>query len=767
MLIKCIEGEVTDMMIVPIYDMIILPGVTVYFKEDVLEELNIEEAKEGEEILFVFQKTDKNRQELAVEDFYPIGIEGRVESIDAEGNVSVRTIHRVDITEIEITENEIQVEAVNRDSIEDLDEKEWKVRFDKMRNTLLRFVQNFQWGVWARSYILHWKSMNEIVCALSGYLNLTSEEKYEIIQIDVASKRAEKIEEAVYEFIEMTRVGEEAENAQQERHEKVYREEAIKKQIDFLQRQLDEMHPENVSDVRRFEQKIAETGMNETAKKEAEKVLNRMKQEGKDSHEYGMLYDYLDFLTSLSWKKNEVEAIDLDEAGEILDAEHYGLKKVKQRIIQQLAVMQLNKKQSGSIILFVGAPGTGKTSIGQSIAKALHREYVRVSLGGVRDEAEIRGHRRTYVGAMPGRIMEGMKRCGSSNPVMVLDEVDKLSKDFSGDPASALLEVLDPEQNNNFTDHYLNVPYDLSDVLFVCTANSLDTIPEPLLNRMEVIQFPGYTAIEKFHIARKHLLPKAMEGTGIKLKNLKVTDEALHTLIHDYTMEAGVRGLKKQLNTLCRYAAVKLVKGEQKSITVSPKRLPEFLEQKPIHHDSILEEKRPGIVTGLAWTSAGGEILFIETMLIKGSGKIQVTGQLGDVMKESVQIAVSLVKYMYPESYEKFKDHDLHVHVPAGAIPKDGPSAGITLTTALVSLVAEKAVSPNYAMTGEVSLRGGVMPIGGLPEKLMAAQRAGISNVFIPHENVEDLDDVAEEVKEKLTIIPVKKVEDVLKYLEL
>ena len=455
--------------------------------------------------------------------------------------------------------------------------------------------------------------------------------------------------------------------------------------------------------------------------------------------------------------------VDLQEAEEVLDKEHYGLKKVKRRIIQQLAVMALNKKQSGSILLFVGAPGTGKRSIGQSIAGALHRKYVRVSLGGVRDEAEIRGHRRTYVGAMPGRIMDGMKRCGASNPVMVLDEVDKLSRDFSGDPASALLEVLDPEQNNNFTDHYMNVPYDLSDVLFVCTANSMDTIPEPLLNRMEVIQFPGYTAVEKFQIARKHLLPKAMKTMGIKAQNLKVTDEAIEKIISDYTMESGVRGLKKQLDTLCRYAAVKLVKGEQKSLTVSPRRLQEFLDQKPIHHDNIMEEKQPGVVTGLAWTQAGGEILFIESMFTKGSGKVQVTGQLGDVMKESVQIAITLVKSKYPEKTEMFEENDLHIHVPAGAVPKDGPSAGITLTTAIASLATGKAVSPEYAMTGEVSLRGRVMPIGGLPEKLMAAQRAGISKVLIPAENVDDLDEVADEVKEKLKIIPVKTVDEVLK----
>lgn len=755
---------VMDMFIIPIYDMIILPGVTYYFKSDVFRELKIPEFTAGDSVLFMMLKEDKNIGEMYPDDFFKIGVSGTVEGIDGEGNVSIRTKNRENLERISVREDQhLQALTTERAQVDDVGAEEQKERFEKMRASILRFIQGFQWGIWARSYILHWKSMEEAVSAISSYLNLTNEERYAILAADSMSGRMELMEHAVYEFIEMARVGEEAESAQQERHEEVYREEAIKKQIEFLQKQLDEMHPENVSDVRKFEQKIQSSGINETARKEAEKVLNRMKQEGKDSHEYGMLYDYLDFVTSLSWKKESALQLDLKKAEEILDRDHYGLKKVKQRIIQQMAVMALNKQQSGSILLFVGAPGTGKTSIGQSIAEALGRAYVRVSLGGVRDEAEIRGHRRTYVGAMPGRIMEGMKRCGASNPVMVLDEVDKLSKDFSGDPASALLEVLDPEQNNSFTDHYANVPYDLSDVLFVCTANTIDTIPEPLLNRMEVIQFPGYTAAEKQQIARKHLLPKAMKKMGIKNQNLKVTDEALQTLIHDYTMESGVRGLKKQLETLCRYAAVKLVKGEQKSITVSPKRLQEFLDQKPIRHESILEEKRPGVVTGLAWTSAGGEILFIETLLTQGSGKVQITGQLGDVMKESVQIAISLVKAMYPKEAEVLKEQDLHIHVPEGAVPKDGPSAGITLTTALASLLTGKAVSPEYAMTGEVSLRGTVMPIGGLPEKLMAAQRAGISKVLIPETNVDDLDEVAEEVKEKLEIIPVKTVTDVLK----
>lgn len=749
------------MITLPISDLLLLPGVTFFFKKDVFPSGEITAESVGEDILFVMEKEEK--EQMIPDDFYPIGVIGAIDSVDDEGNVRVKVRERVQISDIELEKDGvITADASILPDVDDFPKEEAKALFEKMKQDILRFIKGFPWGVWARGVILHWKNVEEIGCALSSYFNITWEEKYGIIETDSKRERCKKIEEAVYEFMEVFQVGEEAEEAQKEIHEQVYRESAIKKQIELLQQQLDEMHPENISDVRKFETKIAQSGMNEEARKEAEKVLNRMKQEGKDSHEYGMLYDYLDFVTSLSWKTEEQTEINLQEAEEILDEDHYGLKKVKDRIIQQLAVMALNKKQSGSILLFVGAPGTGKTSIGQSIAKALHREYVRISLGGIRDEAEIRGHRRTYVGAMPGRIMEGMKRSKAQNPVMVLDEVDKLAKDYGGDPASALLEVLDPEQNYSFTDHYMNVPYDLSNVFFVCTANSTDTIPEPLLNRMEVIQFPGYTPVEKFHIARKHLLPKAMKAMGIKAQNLKVTDGALEKVIAEYTAESGVRGLKKQIDVLCRHAAVKLVKGEQKSITVNEKRVQEFLGQ-GIIHDTILKHPQPGVMTGLAWTSAGGEILFIETSFTKGSGKIIITGQLGDVMKESAQIAITLVKKRYPDKADLFKENDLHIHVPSGAVPKDGPSAGITLVTALTSLVTDTPINPEYAMTGEVSLRGGVMPIGGLPEKLMAAQRAGIKKVLIPAENERDLEEVAEEVKEKLEIVPVETVEQVMK----
>ena len=753
------------MTVIPVYNIILLPDVVFYFKKDIYKNIPEEKLQPGSEILFLMLKQEEVEGTLSLEDIVPVAVKGVIEKIDEEGSLQIRTVERSTVLEVSRENGLLAAEGEERPDVEDISEEELRQRFERLRASLLQFVQKFPWGVWARSYVLHWRNMHEMICAISNLLDLTVEEKYAFLGTDSRSERCALIEQTVHEFIERTEVTEEAQNAEKDRHEKMYREAAIKKQIDYLQKQLDEMHPENVSDVRSFEIKIEQSGMNETAKLEAQKVLNRMKQEGQDGHEYGMLHDYLDFVTSLSWKKEEFKEIDLAEAEKILDEDHFGLKKVKERIIQQLAVMALNKKQAGSILLFVGAPGTGKTSIGQSIAKALGRKYVRISLGGVRDEAEIRGHRRTYIGAMPGRIMEGMKRSGVSNPVVILDEVDKLSRDYSGDPASALLEVLDPEQNNNFTDHYMNVPYDLSDVLFVCTANSADTIPEPLLNRMEVIHFSGYTAVEKFHIAKRHLLPRAMESTGIRPTDLKVTDKAIQKAIEEYTMEAGVRGLKKQMDVLCRAAAVRIVKGDGKMLTVNARSLPDYLGKKPSSHERKLKEAVPGVVTGLAWTQAGGEILFIETKLLKGSGKLTITGQLGDVMKESAQIALSVVKDLYPDACGKLKDHDIHIHVPAGAVPKDGPSAGITLVTALASLMTDRPVSTEYAMTGEVSLRGCVMPIGGLPEKLMAAQRAGISKVLIPAENKNELDDIPSEVTDKLEIIPVKKVSEVLKLL--
>ncbi|MCI6868795.1 MAG: AAA family ATPase, partial [Lachnospiraceae bacterium] len=426
------------MTIIPIHDMILLPGISFYFKKEAYYQWKLEEAKAGDELLFLLQKEQKELKDTSAEDFYPIGFSAEVVSIDAEGTVQVKVKERVDVYDIENAAGTLSATASIHPVVEDISQEEKKSKFEKIRTSYLQFVQNFQWGVWARNIILRWGSLEEMICSSSSYLDLSWPEKYEIMETDSELHRTQLIEHAIYGFIEESKVAEEAQEAQQESHDQSYREAAIRKQLGFLQRQLDEMHPDEVSEVRQFEEKINASGMNDVARREAEKVLGRMKQEGKEGHEYGMLYDYLDFVTTLSWKKEAAQEIDLEEAAKVLDADHYGMKRVKERIIQQIAVMALNKKQSGSILLFVGAPGTGKTSIGQSIAKALHRKYVRISLGGIRDEAEIRGHRRTYIGAMPGRIMEGMKRCGTSNPVMVLDEVDKLAKDYGGDPASAL-----------------------------------------------------------------------------------------------------------------------------------------------------------------------------------------------------------------------------------------------------------------------------------------------------------------------------------------
>ncbi len=752
-------------MIIPVYNALLVPAANMYFQTERIKKLAGRDPEENEKVVFLVQKEKKDRQQLSEDDFQPIGVTGVVTEVNSQGYVEIHTEERVHIDEVHINmDHTIEATLSRLSEVEDLDLNEVSGHLNELKDGVKELIDRYQWGQAYSQFFNQLTTIEEMAGAVAPWVNCSAEDKYAVIATDSKKERFDRLEKILFEYLEIAKVTTDAQSASENDYRKLYREQAIRKQMEYLQRELDEMHPENVTDLRKMEMKIEDAGLNEEAYQEAKKVLNRLKQEGEHGSEYGMLYDYLDFLTSLSWKKEPFEKIDLEEARETLEADHFGLKKVKNRIIQQVAVMNLNQKQSGSILLFVGAPGTGKTSIGQSIAKALHRKYVRVSLGGVRDEADIRGHRRTYIGAMPGRIMDGIQKAGVSNPVMVLDEVDKLSSSYNGDPASALLEVLDPEQNSTFTDHYMNVPYDLSNVLFVCTANSLDTIPEPLLNRMEVINFQGYTATDKFQIARKHLIPKAMKEMGIPEGKLNIPDDVLQTIISDYTMEGGVRGLKKRIDTLCRVAAVRYEEKNRKSkITVKKKELRDYLDMHPIHHDHVLKKKQAGIVTGLAWTQAGGEILMIETLFTKGTGQVKVTGQLGDVMKESVSIALSLVKAKFPEKAQYFKTHDLHIHVPEGAVPKDGPSAGITMTTALSSLVSGHAVDPTIAMTGEVALRGAVLPIGGLPEKLMAAVRAGVKTVFIPKDNIDDLDEVADEVKEQLTIIPVERVDDVLK----
>ena len=754
--------RLNTMTVIPVYDKLIAPDSDVYFRRDQFRYL-AGNVGIDEKVILLVSKEDQTKAERTEDSFYPIGLSGTVAEISNDGYAVVRTGGRVNIESVVINrDRSISLMTSRRTDINDLSESEAQEKLRQAKDAVKEFSQDYQWGTAAAAYVERMGTMGTLAGMLSIWMKASNEEYYAILEEDSVTRRTELMEKLIYEFLEVTKVTNDANSAHQKEYQDIYKESAIKKQLEYLQRELDEMHPEQVSDIRKFEMKIEESGMNETARAEATKVLNRLKQEGNKSPEYGMLYDYLDFVTSLNWKKSEPEPIDLEEAREILEADHYGLKKVKRRVIEQIAVMNLKREQSGSILLFVGAPGTGKTSIGRSIAHALKRQYVRVSLGGVRDEADIRGHRRTYIGAMPGRIMDGIQKSGASNPVVVLDEVDKLSASYNGDPASALLEVLDPEQNDTFTDHYMNVPYDLSDVLFICTANTVDTIPEPLLNRMEVIQFEGYTPIEKLSIAREHLLPAAMKTMGIGPGQIDISDEVIRTLISDYTREAGVRGLRKRLDSLCRSAAVELAKDGGKIFSITPEQLREDLDMRPVRHSRVPEKQKPGVVTGLAWTSVGGEILYVESLFTKGSGQVLTTGKLGDVMKESAQIAVSLVKSLFPEKAKQFKEHDLHIHVPEGAVPKDGPSAGVTMTTAIASLVTGTAFPADWAMTGEVSLRGAVTAIGGLPEKLLAAHRAGVRRVFIPADNMEDLRDVPEEVTHAIEITPVSEVTELL-----
>lgn len=756
------------MAVVPVYRMITLPDSNIYLQTDLYKNMTGRSPIEGEKVTIIISKKETARKDLGSESFYPIGVSGRIIEISDQGYVLVHLSTRVNLDEIYFyPDNTIELTVSRREEINDLDEQEAMAKLAAIKHELSSFSKGFEWGEALRNYIQSWNTIGDIGAGMSPWMSESNEERYSLLAEDSKKLRFEKLEAMIYQNLELLRVRLKAQSVQHQNNQKLYHEQAIRKQISYLQKELDELHPEELDDIRKLELKIENAGMNETALKEARKLMNRLKAEGTDGHESGLIMDYLEFASSLPWKKEPLKEIDLSEAEAILDADHFGLEKVKRRILEQIAVMRLKKKQSGSILLFVGAPGTGKTSIGQSIAKALGREYVRVSLGGIHDEADIRGHRRTYIGAMPGRIMDGIHKAGVSNPVMVLDEVDKLSASFNGDPASALLEALDPEQNFSFTDHYMNVPFDLSDVLFICTANTIDTIPEPLFNRMEMIRFQGYTPIEKKEIAIQHLLPKALESAGLGKEDLTLENGVIEQIIDEYTREAGVRGLKKRIDTLCRSAAIQLVKGTTSPIEVKKEQLREYLDMSPIHQKLVKDSAEPGVVTGLAWTEVGGDVLYIETMKTNGSGKLTITGQLGDVMKESAQIAISLVKSMYPEQAAQLEHQDLHIHVPDGATPKDGPSAGITLTTALASLVSGISVSPAIAMTGEVSLQGNVNPIGGLPEKLMAAHRSGVQKVFIPADNVDDLNDVAEEVKDQLTIIPVHTVSEVLHKLSL
>ena len=755
------------MLVIPIYNTIILPDVQYNFEPDSLTEREKSSLKVEDTVILLPLKEEKTREELKVEDFYPVGLTGIVKGIrNNDGDfiialktdVKVKTHNLVANREVLNTEYEIIYDE------EDIDEREQRAVFNMVIESLAQISSYFQWGSWAMRFSEKLDNVNEVISIVGPYTDLTAAEKYAMLETDSLLERYHLISEAMLKYKDLVELQVDINKKIQDKQGDNYRENMIRRQIDLLNDELSEYNPDEVSDAKRLEGKIAEAGFPEEVKTEIDRVFNKFKQMGSDDHEYGSTLEYLEFVTALSWKTPKETEIDIKKAKEILNKSHHGLKKPKERIIEQIAVMALKKQNAGSIILFTGAPGTGKTSMGKAIAEALGRKYIRISLGGIKDEAEIRGHRRTYIGAMPGRIMESIKRSGVNNPVIVLDEIDKLGYgSFNGDPESALLEVLDPEQNVTFTDHYMNVPYDLSKVLFICTANNIDEMSEPLLDRMEIIELSGYTAEEKLHIAKEHLMAKSLEEAGLLKKNIGISDAVIKNIIANYTMEAGVRGLKKQIDKLMRQAAVKILEKEIEKVVIKKEDLPKLLGNKKALHDKALKHNIPGVVTGLAWTQAGGEILFIETTALSGTGQIVITGQLGDVMKESATIAVSLVKSLLFDKKFDFRDKDIHIHVPSGSVPKDGPSAGITMFTAIASLILGIKVNPELAMTGEISLRGQVLPIGGLPEKLMAAERAGIKKVLIPLSNKEDLIDVPESTKKSLEIVLVDTVTDVAK----
>ena len=755
------------MLVIPIYNTIILPDVQYNLEPDSLTDREKSTLKVEDTVILLPLKEEKTREELRAEDFYPIGLTGVIKGIrntDGDLIMAVRTELKVKVVNLVANREVLNAEYEIIYDEADIDEREQRAVFNMVLENLAQISSYFQWGSWAMRFSEKLDNVNEVISIVGPYTDLTVEEKYAMLETESLMERYHLISEAMLKYRDLVELQVDINKKIQDKQGDNYRESMIRRQIELLNDELSEYNQDELSDVKRLEGKIEEAGFPEEVKDEIDRVFNKFRQMGSDDHEYGSTLEYLEFVTALSWKSEEEQEIDIKRAKEILNKSHHGLKKPKERVTEQIAVMALKKQNAGSIILFTGAPGTGKTSMGKAIAEALGRKYIRISLGGIKDEAEIRGHRRTYVGAMPGRIMESIKRSGVNNPVIVLDEIDKLGYgSFNGDPESALLEVLDPEQNVTFTDHYMNVPYDLSKVLFICTANSIDEMSEPLLDRMEIIELSGYTAEEKFHIAKEHLMSKSLEETGLLKKNIGISDAVLKNIIANYTMEAGVRGLKKQIDKLMRQAAVKILEKEVEKVVIKKDDLPKLLGNKKALHDKVLKHNIPGVVTGLAWTQAGGEILFIETTAFAGTGQIVITGQLGDVMKESATIAVNLVKSLLFDKKIDFRDKDIHIHVPSGSVPKDGPSAGITMFTAIISLVLGIKVDSLLAMTGEISLRGQVLPIGGLPEKLMAAERAGIKKVLIPLSNKEDLIDVPESTKKSLEIVLVDTVTDVAK----
>lgn len=731
----------------------------------------VKAALEGDKLLMLLTQQDATRDNPGPEDLYNVGMvcmvmrtlklpDGRLKVlVQAVSKAKVKKYVQTEpyclvkikpIVETELKETDVATEALMR-TVREQTEKIMSLR-GILSADLMMIINNIE-------------DPGRLADLVGSNLRLKITESQAILEEIDPVKRLKLVSDLLTKELEVSTVQAKIQSDAKEEMSKSQREYYLREQLHALQKELGD-GDERGQEIDDLLRKLKRTKMPKTVRKEAKKQVSRMEMMHPDSSEATIIRTYVDWILDLPWKKSTTDHLDLKVAKEVLDTDHFGLEKIKERILEYLAVRKLNPDTKGPILCFIGPPGVGKTSLGQSIARAMGRKFYRLSLGGMRDEAEIRGHRRTYIGAMPGRILQGLKTVDSNNPIFMMDEIDKIGSDYRGDPSSALLEVLDPEQNFEFSDHYMNMPFDLSKVMFITTANRYDTIPGPLLDRMEIIDLSGYTLEEKVVIANKYLLPRQIKQNGIKPGHLRFADDALQYIVSHYTHEAGLRNLEREIGKVCRKVARKIAEGGKGPYSITRNTLGKYLGPPKTIPESEMESLyQPGLVTGLAWTEVGGEILHIEVNIMPGKGKMTLTGQLGDVMKESVQAALTYCRSRceglgVTEDY--FEKHDIHVHVPAGAIPKDGPSAGITMATALYSAITGKKVVQKLAMTGEVTLRGRVLPIGGLKEKALAANRAGLTQVIIPFQNEKDLVEIPPEIRKTMTFYPVKDMDEVV-----
>lgn len=765
------DTMIMKMPAVALRGMVILPGMVAHFDVSRAKSIKaVEEAMMDEQKIFLVAQKDVEQENPDIEDLFKIGIIAEVKQVIKLQNNIVRILvegkERAELSAFLENPDYLLAEIIRFDEEVDdgLPEEAKEAMLRSIQETFGKYVVvNPKMGKELQRQLSEITDLEKLMNQLANSLPVHFEEKQKILDAVSMTERYEVLMALLLKEIEIIAIKNDFQakvKAQVDKNQKEY---LLREQMKVIREELGEDNTE--SDADHFMDALGKIKADKEVKEKIKKEIDRFKNISSSSSESAVARGYIETLLELPWNKTSRDNKDLKNAEQILNADHYGLEKVKERMLEFLAVRNLTSKGESPIICLVGPPGTGKTSIARSVAKALDKKYVRISLGGVRDEAEIRGHRRTYVGAMPGRIVNGLRSAGVKNPLMLLDEIDKMSSDYKGDTASALLEVLDAEQNKKFRDHYVEIPIDLSEVLFIATANSVQDIPRPLLDRMELIEVTSYTENEKLHIAKEHLLAKQMERNGIRPEQLAITDKAMAKIISGYTREAGVRNLERKLGEICRKAARPLYEGEKEKIKVTEQNLEKFLGKEKYSFDKKNDTDEVGIVRGLAWTSVGGDTLEIEVNIMPGKGEFQLTGQLGDVMKESAQAGISYIRsvseeYHIPKKF--FQENDIHIHIPEGAVPKDGPSAGITMATAMLSAITKTPVRADVAMTGEITLRGRVLPIGGLKEKTLAAKNAGIKTICVPKKNEKDIDEISPEIKKGLEIVLVEQMKDVL-----